>query len=181
MLVRSAGTENSQNGSPSNRADDTEGTDGTNKTGDSGTGIQWQKRSDGKKKFRKVNCCVYCQTPQYKMYKHYVDKHGAEEEVQKALKYPKRSRGRRDIFSMLILKGNNEHNKRVLKRGQGTLIPPRKLQEEPDQTVAENLFSYCSLCFARVLSVSMWAHMKRHRMSEQETPQVYKILTFIYQ
>lgn len=180
MLVRSADTENSKDGSPSNQADDTDGTDGPTKKDDSGTGIQWQKRSDGKKKYRKVNCCVYCQTPQYKMSKHYVEKHGAKEEVQKAMKYPKRSRGRRDIFSMLILKGNNEHNKRVLQRGQGTLIPPRKLQEEPDQTTEENLFSYCSLCFARVHSVNLWAHMKRHRMSEQKTPQVNKILTFIY-
>jgi hypothetical protein len=130
----------------------------------SGGGIKWQTLWNGKKKILKRNCCYYCQTLQCNMYRHFSGVHGTEEEVQRALKYPKRSKERREIIIKLTSKGNKEHNERILHLGRGTIIPPRKL---PDGTDKESKgFSYCVECYARVRTQNMWSHKKNHRLAK---------------
>ncbi|XP_061187044.1 uncharacterized protein LOC133195202 [Saccostrea echinata] len=149
-----------QNGSANNQTNDEmtiqESTEPSNNAGDSGNKIKWQTRWNGKKKLLKQNCCFYCKQLKIKMYRHFEEKHSTESEVQRALKYSKQSKEKREVFSNLIFKGNNEHNKRIFQLGRGTLIPPRKLQGMTDGP-----FSHCPVCFSRVRRDNMWMHKKR--------------------
>ena len=54
--------------------------------------------------------CTFCKVFQTKLPRHLERKHGNEEDVQKALSYPKKSKERRDVWTMLQRKGDYETN-----------------------------------------------------------------------
>ena len=69
--------------------------------------------------------CTFCKVFQTKLPRHLERKHGNEEDVQKALSYPKKGKERRDVWTMLQRKGDYETNLEAINESKG-LKPVRK-------------------------------------------------------
>ncbi|XP_030593775.1 sialidase-like isoform X2 [Archocentrus centrarchus] len=72
--------------------------------------------------YDKRNYCLFCSKCVLKLSRHLELLHSDRPEVAAAFQYPKHSKERQNIWKKLRNQGNFEHNKKVLKTGEGALV-----------------------------------------------------------
>lgn len=82
--------------------------------------------------------------------------HSDEAEVAVAFQYPVNSRERLKIWKKLINQGNFEHNKDVLRMGEGQLTPRKR----PSKSAQAKDFIHCLYCQGLYVKKWMFRHMK---------------------
>ena len=98
--------------------------------------------------------CTFCKVFQTKLPRHLERKHGNEEDVQKALSYPKKSKERRDVWTMLQRKGDYETNLEAINESKG-LKPVRKSK------CADADYLPCCFCFGLFLAKKLSSHTSK--------------------
>lgn len=131
---------------------------------------QWQNRE--RRIMTKSNCCLYCQSLQTSMARHMVMKHSNEKEVKEALKHPKKSKVRRELFSGLLRRGNYQHNQRVAHLGKGFVIPVVFRHQRMGDL---GRYTHCDTCLGLYSRKGLVSHRRRgcHRTPGlNQSPQV---------
>ena len=96
--------------------------------------------------------CTFCKGFQIKLQRDLERKHRNEEDVQKALSYPKKSKESREVWTMLQRKGDNETNLEAINESKG-LKPVRKCK------CADAEYLPCCFCFGLVLTKKNSRHI----------------------
>lgn len=91
----------------------------------------------------KKHFCIFCQTLQSKISRHFFLKHKKENEVKKALLLPIKSKERLNIISDLRKRGDFLHNTSV-SHNSGILIVPRRQQSKVNNSVDD--YICCKKC-----------------------------------
>ncbi|XP_061625007.1 uncharacterized protein LOC133475722 isoform X2 [Phyllopteryx taeniolatus] len=128
-----------------------------------------QGRKSCKRVYRR-NYCLFCSKPLVKMSKHLQRQHSHKDEVAAALRFPKGSRERYKVWNRLINEGNFEHNKQVLRTGEGQLAARKR----PLTTGQAQDFLHCLYCRGLYMKKNLAGHMKRcpERKKKDDKPRV---------
>ena len=125
------------------------------------------QRKANRKTWDKKLVCLYCGVKQLKLARHFQRKHATESEVIEAFSYPSKSKTRRELLSKLSRKGNFNHNTKVLREGQGEIIPVRRPQR--DSKAKKFSFESCDQCLGFFRKTTLLRHkIKVHGMSPSE-------------
>ncbi|XP_068189836.1 uncharacterized protein [Antennarius striatus] len=122
-----------------------------------------KKKKDGGRLYNKRFYCVFCSKPYSKMPRHLECKHSELPEVEKALKYPKGSMGRKLQFDFLRNKGNHAHNTKVIKEGKGMVIP----HYQTIKPAKPGDYMHCIHCQAYLKRKSLRRHMQTCHLIQQ--------------
>lgn len=115
--------------------------------------VKWCQKGE-KRKWDKKHYCIYCKKPQSKIARHLERKHNQEEDVARAICFPKKSKKRRLLLDQLRYKGDYNHNVTVLQTGQGELVTFRQPTEETDP----HKYLPCNYCYGFFLKHDLWKH-----------------------
>ncbi len=115
--------------------------------------VKWCQKGE-KRKWDKKHYCIYCKKPQSKIARHLERKHNQEEDVARAIGFPKNSKKRRLLLDQLRSKGDYNHNVTVLQTGQGELVTFRQPTEETDP----HKYLPCNYCYGFFLKHDLWKH-----------------------
>ncbi|ESO91855.1 hypothetical protein LOTGIDRAFT_163214 [Lottia gigantea] len=120
----------------------------------------------GKRKWDKVQACVYCDKCVAKLPRHLEQKHSDEIEVAFALSLPKNSKRRKRKWKEITNLGNYKQNTTVIGNGSGSIIPCKR----PciGQTVESTDFLPCSSCYGFYKKKDLWRHAA-HCSKKQST------------
>lgn len=122
-----------------------------------------KKKTNGGRLYNKKYFCLFCSKPFSKMARHLESKHKDKPEVARAVAFPKGSKERRLQLSLLRNKGNRCHNTRVLKEGEGLVIP----RQQSIAPVTASDYLHCVNCEAYLKRRSLWRHMQRCHLSKK--------------
>lgn len=115
--------------------------------------VKWCQKGE-ERKWDKKHYCIYCKKPQSKIARHLERKHNQEEDVARAIGFPKNSKKRRLLLDQLRYKGDYNHNVTVLQTGQGELVTFRQPTEETDP----HKYLPCNYCYGFFLKHDLWKH-----------------------
>lgn len=126
--------------------------------------IPLTKKVDGKRKWDKKHFCLYCSAPHTKISRHLEMKHAEETAVVHALRFPKGSTIRKDLFSQLRNKGDYQHNYQVLQSGNGELVTKKR------STLPTSVrdFLPCQFCCAFFRKSDLWRHERACKFRKGE-------------
>lgn len=125
--------------------------------GDSVSILAVSKKTDGSRKYNKMQYCLFCESAVQKLARHLERHHKNELDVAKALSFNKGSKERRMQLEYIRNKGNFVHNAAVLKTGKGSLVAFK----QPKKDSVGQDFMHCVYCqglFARKL---LWKHVRQ--------------------
>ena len=123
------------------------------------------KSPDGRRVYDKTNTCLYCTQELKKIGRHLLSVHKDEPEVSEILAYNcGQTKDRKTKLEILLLKGNNYHNIKVLKIG-GVLNVIRRPNISSDESYLG--YSPCLHCFAFVMKHEIWRQNKRCVLKKQ--------------
>ena len=105
----------------------------------------------------KKNCCLFCGTFQAKLTRHVERKHKSEDEVQKMLRYPKRSKKRKMESERLRHLGNFYNNAKVLASGEGDFLVAKRPVKGMNMKVSQ--FVPCAYCKGYYMKAEIWRHI----------------------
>ncbi|XP_043201505.1 uncharacterized protein LOC122370192 [Amphibalanus amphitrite] len=120
---------------------------------------------------RKKNVCIYCKQKRNLIWRHIKTVHRDEKEV-KDIQECDSEQERKMKITVMINKGNMEHNKLVLQRGEGDMILGRK----SDQASVDD-YVPCPYCYLFVVKTNMMQHIKHHCVARKtECPDIPTVL-----
>ncbi|XP_063061964.1 uncharacterized protein LOC134454738 isoform X2 [Engraulis encrasicolus] len=120
------------------------------------------KKPDGRRSYSK-HFCLFCGKGYSKMARHLEQMHQKEQEVARALAFPKKSKMRRIQLDLLRKRGNRAHNLEVLSAGKGTLVPCKKSND----VVNPKEFMHCLNCQGLFKRKFLWKHMQRCNLARR--------------
>ncbi|WAR31628.1 hypothetical protein MAR_034170, partial [Mya arenaria] len=121
--------------------------------------MQSKKKEDGTRIWDKKHCCQYCMKLVAKLPRHFEQKHKHEFEVEQVLSLPKKSPARKEKLRELMNAGDFLHNKNVIAKQTGNLIPFKRPKEEDSSRASD--YVTCSQCLGLFLGRDLWRHAKR--------------------
>lgn len=104
------------------------------------------------------NVCFICNTPHYKIARHFKIHIKEDADIAKALSLPVRSLRRRMVLENLRNRGNFIHNQQIISKGSGTLRVRRRIKSKSTN------YEYCIHCKAMYSRRDLWRHMRICKM-----------------
>jgi hypothetical protein len=122
----------------------------------SGVKVQFTNSKDGKKKYDKLQFCLYCGKGSTSVRRHYLLLHKTEPEVKQILDQPLNSSERKLKLLKLRHAGNFKHNTEVLEKNEGLLVTSTK---SSNATSPEDYLP-CKSCLGFYYKANLWRHRK---------------------
>jgi len=130
--------------------------------------IVCKTNNEGKRKWDKIQVCLYCSAKRAKMARHLEQVHGDETEVAEiiALKpekkdspeiRKKKQKERNKLFSRLRKMGNFHHNTEVLKQQRGLFITEKR----PSTDESHERYLFCEFCLGAYPKHELKKHMNK--------------------
>lgn len=126
-----------------------------------------RKANSKSRLYDKKNFCLFCSKSVIKLSRHFEMIHSDRPEVAAAFQFPKLSKERQNIWKKLTNQGNFEHNKKVLKTGEGTLV----VKQRPKVAGRAKDFLPCLHCHGLFVKRNLFKHMRscpENRQNEKE-------------
>ena len=121
--------------------------------------LSLQKPDSGKNtRGTKLHCCVYCEKLYTKMARHLEQKHVNESDVAKVVVLAPKSNERRIAWSVLVNKGDYNHNYNVIDKGTDCVIP--KYRARTTQSSDVGCYLPCEFCLAMHVKADLWRHQR---------------------
>ena len=121
--------------------------------------LSLQKPDSGKNtRGTKLHCCLYCEKLYTKMARHLEQKHADEFDVAKVVVLATKSNERRIAWSVLVNKGDYNHNYNVIDKGTGCVIP--KYRARTTQSSDVDCYIPCEFCLAMHVKADLWRHQR---------------------
>ncbi|XP_043242757.1 uncharacterized protein LOC122392210 [Amphibalanus amphitrite] len=122
--------------------------------------------------------CLYCGAEVFKISRHLARRHSKEKEVIDALKYPKYSKERKELWLSVVKRGNFQHNVKVMAAGKGEIIPvkrkwKRNYTVQKDECARNDEYASCDQCFGFYLRSTLLLH--KMRVHGMEHPQQQRL------
>ncbi|XP_049319649.1 uncharacterized protein si:ch211-266o15.1 isoform X3 [Astyanax mexicanus] len=112
----------------------------------------------------KRNFCVYCMKSYCKISRHLLYSHANETDVVQARSFRKGSKQRRLALQQLRIKGNYQHNIKVIQTGSGEIITKKR----PPLDYSASEYLPCRHCLDFFVRQDLWRHQKFCQMKKDK-------------
>ncbi|XP_062608302.1 uncharacterized protein LOC134270140 [Saccostrea cucullata] len=132
-----------------------------------------QTHNLGSRKYDKQFMCLFCETPQAKLPRHFKSKHSNEIDVARYLAEQDPS-VKNKMLKRLRNLGAHQHNLNVIREKKGSLIVAYRQSEETHWSE----YSPCPHCLGYYTSCVLWKHVRRCELAPSQRQKYGKILHF---
>lgn len=128
--------------------------------------------SSDKRKWDKKFCCPFCQITVSKLPRHMFNCHSKEREIAFIMSLNKNTKERKTLLQELQNRGTFIRNKKIIKEGEGLIIPKRRLHGELRKKLED--YSPCTHCFQMFSKTYLHRHVKKCSFIQTKTDSVIK-------